>query len=872
MKSINFRKGSLRISQFHLLVCMLGIMSCSLWGQDFPKKLLQESDFNRWSNVWSPKISDDGKWVTYPIDYTVLKDTLVVVNPKTKINYKIAGGADGAFIHGSNTRWFVFTQKNRGVGIMDLNNGNILWAGKANYYKISPYGKMIVCIKNTKDKKKTLTLVYPQQNKVKTLTGITDFSLGPKDTQLAYAINTSLSSKIVISNGGNIEYTHNAKLGNHFYYNLIWNPQGTAVAFMDKSINSITKVQTENIISCELNTESINILNPLRNEKLAGLKLLSNLFYYSKDGQSLIFNTSPISGISSDQGPNVQEWKGTDSWLYPRVQNTWEWENQWWKTMWWPKQNKILQIANETTPQAEITSNQKYAIVYNQTQYEPEYSDQTIADLYAVDLETGERNLIEKKQDCSLDFIQLSPSGNYLSYLRDKNWWVYDFENRTCINITEAINANFYSENYDHSTNQGPYGKLGWTDGDKKVLIYDEFDIWAISSDGSVAERLTKGREENISYRIDTYNTNSAHAHKSLLENLSYNIEKEPLLVLASKHDIPYAYYKTDLNNNRQMLSVQSGKIGDLAKASSVNAVVYKTQSADHPPALFYWNNSLSTPIIIYQSNPQHWEYLVGRTERITFHNSAEQELSAVLHYPDDYKEGLEYPMIVHIYEKLSQNFADYRNPTYYEDIGFNWRVYTASGYFVLEPDILYTQGAPGMSAVNCVTDAVEEVLDRHLVDRNKIGLNGHSFGGYEAAFIITQTDLFSAAVIGSPVTDLTSYYFSVNKENYKPDNWRFENQQWRMGFSYFENKEAYLANSPLHQANKVNCPVLLWTGKNDVVIPYTQSVEFYLALRRLKKKVSFLLYPDEIHSLMKKENRYDLSVRIKSWFDQSLK
>ncbi len=872
MKSIHFKINSLRISQFHLLVCMLGILSCSLWGQDFPKKLLQESDFNRWSNVWSPKISDDGKWVTYPIDYKELQDTLVVMNPKTKTNFKLAGGADGTFIPGPNTRWFVFTQENEGVGIMDLNDGSILWAGKADYYKISPSRKMVVCIKNTKDQAKTLILVNTLQNKVKTLTGITDFSLGPKDTQLAYAINTSLSSKIVISDGDTKEYTHNAKPGNHFYYNLIWNPQGTAVSFMDKSKDSITNVETANIVSWELKTDSIDILNPLLNEKLAGLKLLSNLFYYSEDGQSLIFNTSPISQLPSDQGPNVQEWKGTDSWLYPRVQNTWEWENQWWKTMWWPKKNKILQIGNETTPQAEITSNQKYAIVYDQTQYEPEYSDHTIADLYAVDMETGQRNLIEKMQDCSLDFIRLSPSGNFLSYLRDKNWWIYDFKSRTNLNITKNINTKFYSENYDHSANHGPYGNPGWTEGDKKILIYDEFDIWAISPDGSKSERLTKGREENISYRIDTYNTNRTYTHKSILESFGYNIEKEPLLVLASKKDIPYAYYNTDLNNNSKLVSVQSGKIGDLAKTSSLNAVVYKTQSADHPPALFYWNNKLSTPIKIYQSNPQHSDYLIGRTERITFHNSAEQELSALLHFPDDYKEGVEYPMIVHIYEKLSQNFANYNNPTYYEDIGFNRRVYTASGYFVLEPDILYTQGAPGMSAVNCVIDAVEEVLNRYLVDRNKIGLNGHSFGGYEAAFIITQTDIFSAAVIGSPVTDLTSYYFSVNNENYKPDIWRFENQQWRMGFSYFHNKEAYLANSPLHQADNVKCPVLLWTGKNDAVIPYTQSVEFYLALRRLKKEVSFLLYPDEIHSLMKKENRYDLAVRTKAWYDKYLK
>ena len=229
------------------------------------------------------------------------------------------------------------------------------------------------------------------------------------------------------------------------------------------------------------------------------------------------------------------------------------------------------------------------------------------------------------------------------------------------------IDSKFHSENFDHSADQGSYGNPGWTDGDNKILIYDEFDLWAIAPNGSEAERLTKGREVNTVFRIDKNTIETSHANKSLMENYGFSVTTAPLLLQAYNRGIPFAYYKTDFNKNSQLVIAKSGKIGNLAKAGSANAVVYKTQSADQPPALIYFDDSLAAPIKIYQSNPQHSQYLVGQTERFNFLNSTEQKLSALLHYPDDYKEGMKYPMIVNIYERKSHNYANYINPTYYQ-------------------------------------------------------------------------------------------------------------------------------------------------------------------------------------------------------------
>jgi dipeptidyl aminopeptidase/acylaminoacyl peptidase len=151
--------------------------------------------------------------------------------------------------------------------------------------------------------------------------------------------------------------------------------------------------------------------------------------------------------------------------------------------------------------------------------------------------------------------------------------------------------------------------------------------------------------------------------------------------------------------------------------------------------------------------------------------------------------------------------------------------------------------------------------------------LYGHSFGGYETNFIISQTPIFAAAVSGAGISDNISYYFNISKNGtFQSEMWRFESQQWRMGKSLYEDKEAYLRNSPIMNAEKVKTPLLLWTGKEDRVIPYNQSISYYLALRRLGAKSIMLIYPEEDHTLENPVNKADLSKRMMNWFDYFLK
>ncbi|MBW1656171.1 alpha/beta hydrolase family protein [Flavobacterium quisquiliarum] len=147
----------------------------------------------------------------------------------------------------------------------------------------------------------------------------------------------------------------------------------------------------------------------------------------------------------------------------------------------------------------------------------------------------------------------------------------------------------------------------------------------------------------------------------------------------------------------------------------------------------------------------------------------------------------------------------------------------------------------------------------------------GHSFGGYETAFIVTQTPMFAAAVAGGAITDLNSFYYSVGRSG-NPNMWRFEKELWNMGGPPNELALAYHANSPIVHAEKIQNPLLIWTGKADAQVNYSQSLELYLALRRFKKKSILLVYPEEDHVLMKPENQTDITLRILDWFAYFLK
>jgi dipeptidyl aminopeptidase/acylaminoacyl peptidase len=227
--------------------------------------------------------------------------------------------------------------------------------------------------------------------------------------------------------------------------------------------------------------------------------------------------------------------------------------------------------------------------------------------------------------------------------------------------------------------------------------------------------------------------------------------------------------------------------------------------------------------------------------------------------------------MIVYTYELLSQNLHGWQPPT--ERNYYDFTVWTQQGYFVLLPDIVYRGGDPGRSAVDAVVPAVHSIVARGLVDSARVGLIGHSWGGYQATYIPTQTNIFAASVAGAPITNFLSFAGAIH---WTPgiaefDHW--ETGQARMGAPPWEAFEAHVRNSPAASVANLRTPMLMEVGDADGTVDWHQGIEFYNFARRAgKQDFVMLVYPGEDHGLRKKENQVDYHRRILQWFGHWLK
>jgi dipeptidyl aminopeptidase/acylaminoacyl peptidase len=859
-----------RRKPFFFLVFILQLVACSLWGQVVQKKAVTVNDYPKWGQLNLEKISANAEWVSYNMIYRNNSDTLFVKNTKSLKTYAFPLGQAGDFITAD---WFVYRTAT-GLHLMNLKTEKKETIHHAGQYVYAPLSKQLLILVTEKEKENRLLIRGINGSVREHIDGVSEFILDPTNQRVLYATTTGSQHSITL-----LELSKKNKKtvlfsGPDPFSNMVWHIKGKAVAFMQKSTdasNADTTLFYYDLSNKKLYNSDVEIQNrflgdslfiPSKNYRLKISEDLQKVFFVVQRKEKSKENT---------KDSDVQLWNGNAKWIYPmeekRNQSTY-------LALWNPQENQYQLISNDTLPQFMLTGDQRYAIISNPKQYEPQYAYEGPRDFYLVDLSTGKNELLLKKHSANFKHINISPNGKYIAYFQQKNWWVYDIAKKTHTNITKNIKQSFFHNNSEFPQNTDVYSSLEWTLNDKEIILCDAYDLWRISPDGSSANRLTHGRESQMQFRLAGYS-------QIILGNSNYNgwIQNgidlnEGLLLEATSKEGQSGYYKWLARSNKKLVVSTNTRLDRLIGSTSGNTFVYTEQRYNLPPRLMVLNDTDKIPQILFQSNPQQEQFYWGKSELIQYKNAKGESLQGILYYPAEYSSKKKYPMIVYIYEKLAEDLHNkYINPSQFTGDGlFNISTFTTQGYFVLAPDISYEIGDPGISATDCVVAATNEIVSRGFIRADKIGLIGHSFGGYEASFIITQTRLFAAAVTGSAATDLSSFYLTVGWNTGRPDMWRFENDQWRMGKSLFEDPQGYDRNSPIEHAENITTPLLSWTGGDDKQVNWSQSMEFYLALRRLKKQHIMLLYPKEGHTLTKSRNQKDLSIRLHEWFDYHLK
>jgi len=244
--------------------------------------------------------------------------------------------------------------------------------------------------------------------------------------------------------------------------------------------------------------------------------------------------------------------------------------------------------------------------------------------------------------------------------------------------------------------------------------------------------------------------------------------------------------------------------------------------------------------------------------------------MNGLLYKPDNFDPARKYPMLVYFYERNSDTLHSYHRPAA-GGSSINYSFYVSRGYVLFVPDIPYETGRPGASAANAILPGIQAVVDIGFVDQERIGVQGHSWGGYQIAYLVTMTNVFACAEAGAPVTNMTSAYGGIRWSSGVSRMFQYEKSQSRIGGTLWEARDLYLENSPVFFADRIETPLLMLHNDEDGAVPWYQGIELFVAMRRLEKPVWMLNYNGEEHGLRKKENRLDFARRMQQFFDHYL-
>ena len=590
---------------------------------------------------------------------------------------------------------------------------------------------------------------------------------------------------------------------------------------------------------------------------------------FSYDGSRLFLSNAPIPEPEPDSNNTVPDdekvlldlWHWKDDYIQSmqRVRAIAD-RNRSYPGVWHIKEEKFVQLADKTMRNVNPSSNGLYALGADDRAYRRLRNyDAAYTDYYLVNTLDGSRKLLQKKLQFGMSW---SPNGKYTVFYDGKDWKSLSIPDGKITNLTDNLGVKFYREDHDAPGNARSYGLAGWTKNDNQVLIYDRFDIWQVSPDGSGAKMLTRGigRREKTSFRYVRLDPDERF------------IKPEQKLFLRAHNEETRdsGFYQVKLGAAPKKLLMDAKNFSALTKAKDAATLMFTASRFDLFPDIWVASDNFKNAKRMSNGDAQRAPFNWGRAELVHFKNANNVPLKGILIKPDNFDPKKKYPMLVYLYEKLSQNLNRFRNPGPGTSINFSH--YVSNGYLIFMPDIVYKIGYPGQSALNCVLPGVESIVDRGFVDENAIGIQGHSWGGYQIAYMLTKTNRFRAAAPGAIVSNMTSAYGGIRWGSGLPRQFQYEKTQSRIGGNLWDETQKYLENSPLFSAPKVQTPIMMIHNDNDDAVPWYQGIEFYLALRRLNKEVYMFNYNGEFHGLRKRQNQKDYSRRMMEFFDHFLK
>lgn len=590
----------------------------------------------------------------------------------------------------------------------------------------------------------------------------------------------------------------------------------------------------------------------------------NRLYFYSKPKVVYAKDTTML----EDEIPQVDVWNWQDKLIQPEQKSKFEELNKKAFLSYYDiASKKYIHIQDQTIEDINLdkTKEQQFILGSVTSPYDirRSWDYPWTKDYYTIDTYTGNKKRILKNK--GLKPI-LSPNGQFVLYydMQEKDWFSINLSTNTKNNLTKDLGIAFYDEDDDHPSLPSPYG-FGGFDVNEEVLIYDKFDVWRISLSGKDKPiNLTQnGRKENVTYRTEMLDPEQKY-------QAAY-INKELLITSFDNTTKVSGLYTLKNGKLIEKIKPSEFRIGSYKKAKEANIFAYRKQNFNTFPDLYVTTNTFKNTNKITHINPHQKHFKWGTAELFTWQANDGRKLEGIVYKPEDFDPSKKYPLITYFYEKRSDSYRNYHIPSPSASI-VNPSYLVSNGYIMFVPDIVYDEGKPGASAYNCIVSGVEALEESGYIDRDNIGIQGQSWGGYQVAYLVTVTNKFKAAMAGAPVSNMTSAYGGIRWKSGLSRAFQYERTQSRLGKNLWDGFDLYIENSPLFGIPKIETPLLMMHNDNDGAVPYYQGIEMFMGMRRLQKPVWLLVYNDEDHNLKKVKNKQDLSIRMMQFFDYYLK
>lgn len=889
------------------------------------KRPLTHDDYDSWKRIQGQQISPDGAWVAYQATPQEGDGELIVRNVAQGTEYRQPRGAQARFAPDSATLVFLIAPPEEEVeaardadtdsedmpknalGIMSLADGAVTRIERIQSFELpADSGDFVAFLHEgptseeseaseeaaeggeeeaeaegdeddakDKDYGTTLTVRSLADGSDWTAADVLTYEVTDDGAMVVYTVSSEQSPEAdgvyVYEPGADAGTAVLTGVGN--YERLAFDDEQARLAFVTDRDDYAADEPTFNLYGWTTGADTAELW--VSHERTAGFPAgmaVSNLsgVSFSDDGTIVEFGIKEIPEPQPEEDEDDEERAVFDLWSwddpYPQPQQMEildRVQEETWESVYHLDSGRFVQLADEAVPDVRLSDDGDVAFAQTNVPYTREISYYgQFNDVYVIDPTSGDRTLVAEK---IFRGANMSPGGNYVTWfgMEDYDWYLYDVAAGTTHNLTETLEVRFDREDWDTPQAAGSYGIAGWLEDDAGVLIYDRYDIWLLRPDGSEARMITEGygRANDISLRYLRLD----------FDEDAIDPTAELLLDATNEETMATGFFRDSVDGTaepREVVMVDRS-IGRPTKARNADVFMYTRSAFNEYPDIWVSGPDFDGTRVS-DLGAQMDSFLWGEAELRDFYSADGLPLKGILIKPENFDPNRQYPLMVYIYETLHQGLHSFRHPS--PGTSVNASYYASNDYVMWMPDIEYGTGYPGKDALKCVLPGINMLIGEGIVDRERIGIQGHSWGGYQISYMVTQTDIFAAAEAGAPVSNMTSAYGGIRWASGMVRQFQYEQTQSRLGASLWEVPLRYVENSPIFWADKIETPLLILHNDEDGAVPWYQGIEFIMALRRLEKPAWMFNYNGEAHGLRERVNQEDYTVRMQEFFDHFLK